>query len=48
MTTHLSSSAKDIDMESADVEIPMPVKWSKRSREGDLEVDEGVIAKKFL
>ena len=45
VTTHPSSPDKDIDMESADVEIPMPVKWSKRSGKGDLEVDEGVAAK---
>ena len=45
MTTHPSSPDKDIHMGGADVEIPMSVKGIKRSREGDLEVDEGVAAK---
>ena len=42
VTTHPSSPDKDNGMEGVDVEIPMSVKGIKRSREGDLEVDEGV------
>ena len=45
VTTHSSSPDRDIEMESAEVEIPMSLKGTKRSREGDLEVDEGVAAK---
>ena len=42
VTTHSSSPDKDIDMESADVEVPMPVKGGiEKSGEGDFEVDEG-------
>ena len=45
VTTQPSSPEKDIEIEGLDVEIPMSVEGIKRSREGDLEVDEGVTTK---
>ena len=45
VTTHPSSPDKDIDLKGVGVEISMSVEGIKRSREGDLEVDEGVATK---
>ena len=47
VTTHPSSPDKYIDVE-VDVEIRMLVKGIKRSREGDLEVDEDVAAENYF
>ena len=42
VTTHSGPPYNDVDMESAEVGIPMSVTGTKRVRDSDLEVGEGV------